>query len=110
MITLPATHPSSLYVLTLGRLVRVTHVSHDIDDANLFMARNTGSSVIAEFAQGDERIICIADYNDKGQPFKRRAVYETCPECEASFDKGLDGLLPIHRYLGKPCPGSGRKV
>ena len=36
------------------------------------------------------------------------AKYMTCPECEASFPVAV--RLPLHRFLGKVCPGSGTRV
>jgi hypothetical protein len=35
--------------------------------------------------------------------------YHTCTECEANFPSTslVDGKLPAHKFLGKPCPGSG---
>lgn len=41
----------------------------------------------------------------------RDASYSTCPECEANFASSalVAGKLPAHKFLGKPCPGSGGK-
>lgn len=38
--------------------------------------------------------------------------YVMCPECEASFKETdvKDGKLPPHKWLGKPCVGSGQEV
>lgn len=37
------------------------------------------------------------------------AKYHTCPECDATFSTSqlVDGKLPPHTFLRKPCPGSG---
>jgi hypothetical protein len=40
---------------------------------------------------------------------KKGVTYHVCPECDRSFPSTalIDGKLPPHTFLGKPCPGSG---
>lgn len=38
--------------------------------------------------------------------------FYTCPECEANFSSKdlVDGKLPLHKFRGVRCPGSGQPV
>lgn len=97
------------------RLTRAGFPGTPIDSAGIIVAVHKGTKrdgyahrYTVMFENGRELATYESDI--EATSGSMAVAWETCPECDASFRVPSGGVIPPHKFLNKPCPGSGTEV